>query len=215
MNSEDNGPTIPEARFLTAASLPEQYPVSSLPEIAFAGRSNVGKSSLMNVLLDRHNLVKVSRDPGRTRSINFFSAGERAVLVDLPGYGYAKVSKSIKQAWAPMIETYLLQREQLAAVVLLLDIRRTPGEEEKQMLQLVLERSLYAVLVATKADQVAPGQVASRIQSIADLLAVRTSWIVPFSRLSREGRGEIWLRLDSACRLWQEQHGTITEASDG
>jgi len=201
--SNDRGPTIPRASFLASATRPEQYPPADRPEVAFAGRSNVGKSSLLNVLVERRQLARVSHEPGRTRMLNFFAAGDEVVLVDLPGYGYARVAQQVRASWQPMIETYLLQRENLATLVLLVDIRRDPGDEERLLIRLALQRDLWLILVATKADQVAPGKVGARVQSIADQLDLRTSWIVPFSRLTRMGRAEIWQRIGSACRRWR------------
>src|SRR5512142_71420 len=125
---------IKSTEFIKSATKPANYPVASLPEIAFAGRSNVGKSSLINVLVNRKNLVRTSSTPGRTQLINFFTVNGEFTLVDLPGYGFAKVPLSVKKGWGPMVETYLSTRENLRGVVLILDIRRVPGAEERQML---------------------------------------------------------------------------------
>lgn len=198
----EQGPFIPQAEFLTSAALPEQYPPADRPEVAFAGRSNVGKSSLLNVLLGRRALARVSREPGRTRLINFYTAGEELILVDLPGYGYARVSHAERARWGPMIETYLLGRASLAALVLLIDIRRDPGDEERLLIDLARKRELRLVLVATKADQLPPSRVGARVQSIADRLGVRPSWVVAFSKLDRRGRAEIWQRIVVACQRW-------------
>ena len=121
---------IKSAQFITSAVKPSQYPASTFPEVAFAGRSNVGKSSLLNVLVNRKRLVKTSKTPGRTQLINFFLVNQTLSLVDLPGYGYAKVPEAIKRSWGPMIETYLSERKALTSVVLIMDIRRLPKEHE-------------------------------------------------------------------------------------
>ncbi len=194
------------AKFLRGATDPSHYPDTGLPEVAFAGRSNVGKSSLMNVLLGRRNLVRVSKAPGRTREINFFQADDEVLLVDLPGYGYARVSRSLKKAWGPMMERYLLEREELAALVILVDIRRRPEQDEKDLLRLAIERDLMVILVATKADKVPATRIGARVQSIADVLGVRPSWVVPFSKLSGRGKGEIWRRILSATRRKAQTH---------
>ena len=126
---------VTAADFVISAVKPEQYPAPEFPEIAFAGRSNVGKSSLINTLLNRKNLVKTSRTPGRTQLINFFLINQALSFVDLPGYGYAKVPAAVQKKWGPMIETYLSSRESLRGVIVLMDLRRTPGTEE--MLSLI------------------------------------------------------------------------------
>ena len=213
MTGIDPGQSVPEARFLCSATSAEHYPPAGRPEVAFAGRSNVGKSSLMNVLLRRRRLVRVSKEPGRTREINFFSVGDELLLVDLPGYGYARVSRSLRASWGPMIERYLLEREELAGLVLLVDIRRRPEEEERQLLKLAMLRGLHVIVVATKADQLPAGELRGRVQSIADILYLRTSWIIPFSKPTRRGRDEIWLRVQTACRRWREGRGGEGDSS--
>lgn len=125
------------AQFVTSAVKPAQYPTAGHPEVAFAGRSNVGKSSLINTLVNRKRLVKTSSTPGRTQLINFFLVNGNLSLVDLPGYGYAKVPESVKKKWGPMVETYIETRSSLAAVVLLMDLRRTPREEEFRLIEWV------------------------------------------------------------------------------
>jgi GTP-binding protein len=141
------------AEFITSAVKPSQYPEARYPEVAFAGRSNVGKSSLINTLVNRKRLVKTSSTPGRTQLINFFSVNGALSLVDLPGYGYAKVPESVRSKWGPMIETYLKGRETLNAVVLILDVRRTPGIEEKNFIDWLALYHRPAILVVTKADK--------------------------------------------------------------
>ncbi len=199
----EDGPIIVNAGLITSADCLEQYPPAALPEVAFAGRSNVGKSSLLNLLLGRRSLVRVSRAPGRTRRLNFFYADERMALVDLPGYGYAQVSRSLRDAWGPMMEGYLLERANLVALAVLVDVRRKPEEEEAQLVSLAKERGLWLIPVATKVDQVTPGALQGRLQSIGDILGLPPGWVVPFSRLTRQGRGEIWRRMERAARPWR------------
>ena len=144
---------VKSAAFITSAVKPDQYPDALCPEVAFAGRSNVGKSSLINTLVNRKRLVKTSSTPGRTQLINFFSVNENLFLVDLPGYGYAKVPAAVKRKWGPMIETYLKGRDSLAAVVLIMDIRRLPGIEEQNFIDWLNLYRRMPILVLTKADK--------------------------------------------------------------
>jgi len=141
---------IKSAEFVTSAVKPSQYPPAVLPEIAFAGRSNVGKSSLINTLVNRKRLVKTSSTPGRTQLINFFNINEKFSFVDIPGYGYAKVPASVKKKWGPMIETYITTRKTLKGVVLIMDLRRTPGPEEMNMLDWLNHYDIPSVPVLTK-----------------------------------------------------------------
>mgnify|MGYP006271860527 CR=1 FL=1 len=186
---------ILSADFVTSAAAPKGYPPPRLPEIAFAGRSNVGKSSLINVLVNRKRLVKTSRTPGRTQLINFFDVNDRVTFVDLPGYGYAKVPEAIRRKWGPMIETYLSGRETLRGVVLLLDIRRTPGTEEMDLLHWLDVHHLPALLVATKADKLSRSKQNRQIAAIAHTLGVSPAAIQRFSAPTRMGRDPLWERI--------------------
>ena len=182
--------------FIKSATKPAQYPESDLPEIAFAGRSNVGKSSLINVLVNRKKLVRTSSTPGRTQLINFFDVNEAFTLVDLPGYGFAKVPLDVKRQWGPMMETYLSSRANLQGVVLILDIRRIPRDEDLQMLTWLRTFSVPPLLVVTKCDKVSKNERERQMALIAKELAVGRSELIPFSALSREGLAEIWLRIE-------------------
>ena len=183
---------IKSAEFVTSAVKPTQYPPSEMPEIAFAGRSNVGKSSLINALVNRKRLVKTSTTPGRTQLVNFFVVNGVVAFVDLPGYGYARVPLPIKKTWGPMVETYLKGRENLKGVVLLMDIRRLPREEEKTFIGWLRHYNIPPVLVLTKADKFSKsGQVRQRAE-IADTLGVDVDSLIPFSAKSRQGRNAVW-----------------------
>ena len=166
-------------------------PDSPLPEVAFAGRSNVGKSSLLNSLVRRKSFARVSRTPGRTREINFFRINNGFVLVDLPGYGYARVSKEKKSEWRPMIESYLRRTTQLRGIVLLLDIRRDPSEDDRAMLDFLAEVEVPTIVALTKTDKLSKAAARERVGEIARALALETEQIIPFSTQTGEGRVEL------------------------
>jgi GTP-binding protein len=166
-------------------------PESELPEVAFAGRSNVGKSSLLNRLVRRKAFARVSRTPGRTREINFFRVNSRFVLADLPGYGYARVSKEKKADWRPLIEGYLRRTPALAGVVQLLDIRRDPSEDDVQMLDYLAELELPTIVVLTKIDKVGRQQAETRAGEIMKSLSLSREQTIPFSATTGEGRDEL------------------------
>src|SRR5512142_1191621 len=144
---------ILSAEFVTSAAGPKQFPIDKRPQVAFAGRSNVGKSSLINALLNRKSLVKTSQTPGKTQLINFFVINDSFYFVDLPGYGYARVPQAVTDAWAPMIEGYLKDSPQLAAVVVLLDSRRDPDQRDLRLLQWLAQYSVPAIIALTKTDK--------------------------------------------------------------
>jgi GTP-binding protein len=193
---------IKSTEFIKSATKPAHYPPAVLPEIAFAGRSNVGKSSLVNVLVNRKSLVRTSSTPGRTQLINFFTVNNQFTLVDLPGYGYAKVPLAVKKEWGPMIETYLSSRSSLRAVVLILDIRRTPVAEDRQMLDWLRGYNIPSILVVTKCDKVTRNEKARQAAVIAHTLGVTREELTFFSTLTREGKDEIWQRIET--RLFPE-----------
>ncbi|MEX2179880.1 MAG: ribosome biogenesis GTP-binding protein YihA/YsxC [Gemmatimonadaceae bacterium] len=165
-------------------------PDPTLPEVAFAGRSNVGKSSLINKLVHRKKFARVSNTPGRTREINFFAVNGTFILADLPGYGYAKVSKEKKSAWRPLIEGYL-RGSALRGVVLLLDARHTPTEEDLQMLEFLSELGTPTVIIATKIDKLPKAQRAARVGTLALEAGVELEQVIPFSAETGEGRNEL------------------------
>jgi GTP-binding protein len=166
-------------------------PDSPLPEVAFAGRSNVGKSSLLNALVRRKSFARVSRTPGRTREINFFRVNNTFVLVDLPGYGYARISKAKKAEWRPMIESYLRRTTQLRGIVLLLDIRREPSEDDRAMLDFLADLGVPTIVALTKADKLTKTGAQAKVAEISRVLALEPDQVIQFSAHSGEGRVEL------------------------
>jgi GTP-binding protein len=166
-------------------------PESSLPEVAFAGRSNVGKSSLLNTLVRRKSFARVSRTPGRTREINFFRINNEFVLVDLPGYGYARISKERKAEWRPMIESYLRRTSQLRGIVLLLDIRRDPSDDDRAMLDFLAETEVPTIVALTKLDKLSKIAGRAKATDIARSLHLEPEQVIPFSAQTGEGRVEL------------------------
>lgn len=170
-----------------------QYPDGNLPEFAFAGRSNVGKSSFLNALLGRKNLARTSGTPGKTRTINFYKINEDLRLVDLPGYGYAKVSKSAQSSWEKSINEYLEKREGILEILLLVDIRHEPTALDKQMYDLIIENGFAGIVVATKSDKISKGQHARHINVIAKKLGIKNKdLIIPFSSTKKDMVNEMW-----------------------
>ena len=183
---------IKSAKFVKSAAKSSQYPPAVLPEIAFAGRSNVGKSSLINILVNRKHLVKTSSTPGRTQLINFFVINETFSFVDLPGYGYARVPKSVKKNWGPMIETYFSTRETLKGVVLIMDIRRMPDQKELNLIDWFNYINIYSILILTKADKLSKTKQINQHLAIAKALSVDKKELILFSTKSRQGKDAVW-----------------------
>ena len=191
-------PKILAAEFILSAPRPEQFPQSILPEVAFWGRSNVGKSSLINTLLHRKNLVRTSSRPGCTQTINYFLINDKWYFVDLPGYGYAQVPVPVKEKWLRLIATYLENRSGLRAVILLLDCRRLPGPAELEIITQLQNWRRQVIVILTKADKLKKGQRASQQREITNhLLAgnIPPQDVIWFSALTQEGRRELWDRL--------------------
>jgi GTP-binding protein len=197
---------IKSAEFVTSAVKPSQYPEALHPEVAFAGRSNVGKSSLINALVNRKRLVKTSSTPGRTQLINFFAVNNSLCLVDLPGYGYAKVPAAVKRQWGPMIETYLKGRSSLKAVVLILDIRRIPGIEEQNFIDWLALYGRQAIVVLTKADKLSKTKQKKQIQAIGAALDQDESALILFSAKTRLGKAAVWSAINGA--VFGERYGS-------
>jgi len=184
---------IKSAKMLISAVRPEQYPDESLGEIAFAGRSNVGKSSLINMLVNMKKLAKTSSTPGKTQTINFYEINEQFRFVDLPGYGYAKVSKDVQNKWGNMIESYLKNRKNLLAVFQLVDIRHEPTQQDQQMYQWIRYFGFDGVVIATKADKISKGQQSKQLKIIRKKLQMEEKDIlIPASAENRQGKEEIW-----------------------
>ncbi len=180
------------AEFVKSAVKPEQYPAGDLPEIAFTGRSNVGKSSLINTLVNRKRLVKTSATPGRTQLINFFLINKTFSFVDLPGFGYAKVPASVRRKWGPMIETYLSTRKTLKGVALIMDVRRVPGVQELNFIEWLYYYNLPGILILTKADKLSKTKQLTQQVTIAKVLRVDKDDLILFSAKSRLGKDVVW-----------------------
>jgi len=192
--------------FVTSANSLDGCPRAPLPEVAFSGRSNVGKSSLLNTIAGRRALAKVSGKPGKTRLLNFFDLGGRGHLVDLPGYGFASVGKSMRAEWGRFMDEYLRGREQLAGLVQLLDCRHEPSEQDRQMIGWLLGRRLPFILALTKADKISRGR--RQRQQAVILKALDLQVQVPlqfFSSETGEGKAELRAWVDGALAAWREQ----------
>lgn len=188
---------IQNAKFETTAVNPRQYPAGNIPEIAFAGRSNVGKSSIINTLLNRKKLARVGNIPGKTRVINFFNVDDRLYFVDLPGYGYANVSKAEKTKWGNMIESYLNSRQQLKLIIMVVDIRHKPSENDKIMYEWLRAKNIPHILIASKADKISKGHIRERLLHIKSTLDIAEGIsLIPFSSGTQYGRNEVWKEID-------------------
>lgn len=188
---------IKSAEFVTSAVKHAQYPDEPLPEIAFAGRSNVGKSSLINTLVNRKRLVKTSSTPGRTQLINFFRVNHELFLVDLPGFGYAKVPMAVQKKWGPMVETYISSRTNLLAVAVIMDVRRTPGEEEHNLLGWLRQFALPPILILTKTDKLSKTNLKKQQTKISAALGIPATKLILFSAKTRKGKETVWRVIDS------------------
>jgi GTP-binding protein len=190
---------ILSAEFITSATRLSQYPPADLPEIAFAGKSNVGKSSLINILVNRKRLVKTSTTPGRTQLINFFNINSQMTFVDLPGYGYAKVPIAIQKSWKPMIETYLSERPTLKAVVMIMDIRRTPDEKDLYLLNWLGHHQIPTIPILTKTDKLKTSQQLHQLTLVSTTTGIPRDQIILFSAKTRIGKEPIWEAIERIC----------------
>lgn len=183
----------------------KQYPAMNLPEFAFAGRSNVGKSSFINAMINRKNLARTSSTPGKTRTINFYKVNDDLRLVDLPGYGYAKVAKSEKQKWAGIINRYLENRENLLETILLVDIRHEPTALDKQMYDYIIDSGFSGIVIATKKDKIKRSQVDKHVSIIAKKLGVEhRENIIPFSSEKKDEVKDMWFIFEDMIRFHEE-----------
>lgn len=181
--------------FLKSVYKLSQLPASDRPEVAFVGRSNVGKSSFINSLVGRKKLAQVSKDPGRTQSINFYLLNNAFYFVDLPGYGYAKVPISVRKKWKGLIERYLTKRSNLKAVVIIFDIRRIPNEEDLSLLSWFESHRIPFIIILSKADKLSSNKKREQLVQISQLLSAKVRDIIPFSSTTGEGKEAVWDRL--------------------
>lgn len=173
-------------------------PETDVPQVAFAGKSNVGKSSLINALMNRKALARTSASPGKTQTINFYNVNDAMYLVDLPGYGYAKVSQSVKEQWGKLIERYLKRSRQLKAVFLLVDIRHDPSANDKMMYDWIVHNGYQPIIIATKVDKLKRSQVQKHVKALKDgLNLLPGTRVIPFSAETKQGREEIWELMDA------------------
>lgn len=181
----------------TVIGVTSKIPQNELPEIAFAGKSNVGKSSLINALMNRKSLARTSSQPGKTQTINFYNINDALYFVDLPGYGYAKVSQQEKEKWGKMIERYLHQSSVLKAVFLLIDIRHDPSANDRTMYEWILANGFHPIIIATKADKINRSQLQKQIKAVRQGLgAEKDTVVIPFSAQTKQGREEIYEVID-------------------
>ena len=181
----------------TVCGITSRLPENTLPEIAFAGKSNVGKSSLINALMNRKALARTSAQPGKTQTINFYNINDAMYLVDLPGYGYAKVAQEVREKWGKLIERYLHGSKQLKAVFLLIDIRHEPSENDRQMYEWIVYQGYDPIIIATKLDKIKRSQLQKQLKTLRTGLGVKPgTQLLPFSALTKQGRDEIWAVMD-------------------
>jgi len=184
---------IKTAEFIISAVSPKQYPAGDLPEIALAGRSNVGKSSFINRMVNRKSLARTSQKPGKTQTLNYYLINDAFYFVDVPGYGFAQVSKSERASWGKMIETYLLERKQLKCVIQIVDIRHEPTADDRMMMDFLKYYQLSTIVIATKADKISRGKWNKHLKQIRDGLQLEKGTpLIPFSAKTGEGKEEAW-----------------------
>lgn len=182
----------------TVCGITSRLPENTLPEIAFAGKSNVGKSSLINALMNRKALARTSAQPGKTQTINFYNINDVMYLVDLPGYGYARVSREVKEQWGKLIERYLHGSQKLRAVFLLIDIRHEPSANDKRMYEWIVYNGYDPIIIATKLDKINRSQVQKHLKMVRTGLNVKPGTaVLPFSALTKQGREEIWEQMEA------------------
>lgn len=189
---------ITSAEFVKSAFAEEHWTTDGLPEVAFLGRSNVGKSSLLNSLLQRKGLARTSNTPGRTQSLNYFLINKRFYFVDLPGYGYARVSKAMRSSWGKMAEDYLAKREQLVLCIQLIDSRHEPTEQDRQLFEWLRHYGKTQLIVATKSDKLSSNELRKSIEKIGNILPGVST--VSYSAVTGRGREEVWRAIDEATK---------------
>lgn len=185
----------------TVCGITSTLPDNDRPEVAFAGKSNVGKSSMINALMNRKSYARISATPGKTQTINFYNINDALYLVDLPGYGYARVSEKEKEQWGRMIERYLHSSSQLKAVFLLIDIRHAPSANDRLMYKWIVDQGYQPVIIATKLDKIKRSQVQKHVKMLKEGLAlVPGTTVIPFSSVTKQGRDEIWELIENECK---------------
>lgn len=188
---------IKQVSLETVCGVTSRFPDSPYPEVAFAGKSNVGKSSLINALMNRKSLARTSAQPGKTQTINFYNINNELYFVDLPGYGYARANEEVKAQWGKMVERYLHQSKMLQAVFLLIDIRHEPSGNDKIMYNWIVEQGFHPIIIATKLDKINRSQIQKQVKLIKTTLQAEPDTVViPFSALNKQGRDEIYALLD-------------------
>lgn len=189
---------IKKASLDTVCGVTSRLPDNARPEVAFAGKSNVGKSSLINALMNRKSLARTSAQPGKTQTINFYNINDAMYLVDLPGYGYAKASKEAKEQWGKMIERYLNRSKMLRAVFLLIDIRHEPSANDRMMYEWIAQNGYRPIIIATKLDKIKRSQAAKQVKLVRQGLGMPAdARLIPFSAVTKQGREEIWELMES------------------
>jgi len=188
---------ISSAEFIKSAFRPQDYPPDTFPEVAFAGKSNVGKSSLINTLINRKKLARTSSTPGRTQSLNFFLINRKFSFVDLPGYGFARVPLEIKRQWKPMVENYLTSRKSLSLVVVIVDSRREPSKEDFDLIEWLNFYNIPLLVTVTKIDKLSQTQKAKQRSSVKKKLTINENQIILFSAIDGEGKEELWKKIAS------------------
>jgi GTP-binding protein len=197
-NNEEKNMVIKNVNLEIVCGVTSKVPDTAYAEVAFAGKSNVGKSSLINALMNRKALARTSAQPGKTQTINFYNINDAMYLVDLPGYGYAKASEEVKAKWGKMIENYLHTSKQLKAVFLLIDIRHDPSANDRMMYEWMVYQGFAPIIIATKLDKIKRSQIQKNVKAIREGLNVQPgTTIIPFSAETKQGRDEIWKLIDS------------------
>lgn len=196
---------IKKVELETVCGITSTFPENTKMEVAFAGKSNVGKSSLINAIMNRKSLARTSSQPGKTQTINYYNVNDDFYLVDLPGYGYTNANVSVKEKWGKMIERYLHISEMLYAVFLLIDIRHEPGKHDKQMYEWMRAQGYFPIIIATKMDKIKRSQLSKHMKMIREgLEAPKETIVIPFSAMTKQGRDEIYALLDDMLASFEE-----------
>lgn len=198
----------------TVCGVTSVLPENEHPEVAFAGKSNVGKSSLINALMNRKSYARTSSQPGKTQTINFYNINDEIYFVDLPGYGYANANVKVKAAWGKMIEKYLQKSPALIAVFLLIDIRHAPGQNDRDMYDWIVKNGYEPIIIATKSDKIKRSQLQKQLKLIRDTLGCRDALIIPFSSETKDGREEVYNLLDDMLDYCRKQDEAATDGEE-